>query len=29
MLVMKKGKHAGLAGLAIEDKIEKRLEKNH
>jgi predicted nucleotidyltransferase len=27
MLVMKKGKHAGLAGLAIEDKIEKRLEK--
>ncbi|BFD46390.1 MAG: HEPN domain-containing protein [Rickettsia endosymbiont of Sergentomyia squamirostris] len=27
MLVMKKGKHAGLAGLSIEDKIEKRLEK--
>ncbi|WP_425361157.1 HEPN domain-containing protein [Candidatus Tisiphia endosymbiont of Stenodema calcarata] len=27
MLVMKKGKHAGLAGLAIEDKIERRLEK--
>lgn len=27
MLVMKKGKQAGLAGLAIEDKIEKRLEK--
>ncbi len=27
MLIMKKGEHAGLAGLAIEDKIEKRLEK--
>ncbi len=27
MLVMKKGKHAGLAGLSIEDKIEKRLER--
>ncbi|WP_341753762.1 nucleotidyltransferase domain-containing protein [Candidatus Tisiphia endosymbiont of Dioctria rufipes] len=27
MLVMKKGKHAGLAALSIEDKIEKRLEK--
>lgn len=28
MLVMKKGKHAGLAGLSIEDKIEKRLKKS-
>ncbi|MCC8372230.1 MAG: HEPN domain-containing protein [Rickettsia endosymbiont of Pseudomimeciton antennatum] len=27
MLVMKKNKYAGLAGLSIEDKIEKRLER--
>jgi predicted nucleotidyltransferase len=26
MIVLKKGKHAGHAGLQIEEKIEKRLE---